>query len=236
VWVSITTTPARLHLLQPVLASLVASAAAAGVPASRVVVQVPATPPYPPVTSGDDDDGCGSFSFLPPWLLPHAKRCAADLGPITKLTAALDLGASNGGLVIVADDDLVYPLGMVPALLAAVRASETHAEAAATAAAAAAAATGEAFKATPSSEANNRIAPILRVMSANYCALEGSQGQGRGDPCREHEVAYGAAGLRAGDLAAERVAGAKSFVLEGWGGVVYQRRWFMTHTNCPKPA
>lgn len=101
--ISLTTIPSRAADLQPVLRSLLDQTE----PADRILLALPRVTmkgePYPqPETL-----------HLPPGV--DVLRCE-DVGPATKLIPAL--GAEPDALILVVDDDVIYPAGMIAALLA----------------------------------------------------------------------------------------------------------------------
>ncbi|MGA2736734.1 MAG: hypothetical protein ABSG65_04710 [Bryobacteraceae bacterium] len=102
-WISLTTTPTRIHLIRPVLESLVHQTA----PVEGVLLNVP----YRLQRNG-------AAYQLPAWL--HELPCvrvnrSADYGPATKLLGALEVEREPDAYIIVVDDDTVYPLCMVEA-------------------------------------------------------------------------------------------------------------------------
>jgi hypothetical protein len=102
-WISLTTTPTRIHLIRPVLASLVDQTA----PFDGVLLNVPYK-----------FQRTGSAYQLPAWLdrLPGVclNRCE-DYGPATKLLGALEVELEPDAYILVVDDDIVYPPIMVEA-------------------------------------------------------------------------------------------------------------------------
>ena len=104
--VSLTTIPSRAAHLAPVLRSLLDQTE----PADRIVLALPRQSlkgqPYPPPES----------LSLPPGvdILP-----CEDIGPATKLIPALR--AEPDALIVVVDDDVIYPEGFIAALLGAHR-------------------------------------------------------------------------------------------------------------------
>lgn len=105
--ISLTTIPARARHIRPALLSLLDQ----DEPADRILLNYPVTSlrtgaPYPDPATLD----------LPAGI--DVLRCT-DSGPSTKLLPAI--GAEPGALIIVADDDVIYPSDFVATLLAAHR-------------------------------------------------------------------------------------------------------------------
>lgn len=110
--VSLTTIPSRAAHLAPVLRSLLDQTE----PADRIVLALPRQSlkgqPYPPPEALD----------LPPGV--DVLACE-DIGPATKLVPVLR--AEPDALIVVVDDDVIYPEGFIAALLGAHRRDRTAA-------------------------------------------------------------------------------------------------------------
>lgn len=105
--ISLTTIPARVRSLAPVLRSLLDQ----DTPADRIILWLPSrslrqNQDYPDAAEIDVPDGIEVID-------------CEDLGPATKLLHSLRL--ENGALIIAVDDDVVYPRTLVSTLLSAHR-------------------------------------------------------------------------------------------------------------------
>lgn len=132
VWISLTTLPSRIAQIQATLQSLTAQTVPAtvrlAVPKTvRGLVPSGAGPPLtpaPPPQSRRPGEGTGYA--LPKWLASSAEaavvvdRVDVDYGPATKLIPAVQRGlrsARGDALIIVVDDDTLYPPRLVETLL-----------------------------------------------------------------------------------------------------------------------
>lgn len=102
-WISLTTTPTRIHRIRPVMESLVNQTS----PFDGVLLNIP----YKLKRDGSEYD-------VPRWLDSLPKVCinrCDDYGPATKLLGALEIESASDSRIIVVDDDTLYPPTMVEA-------------------------------------------------------------------------------------------------------------------------